>query len=111
MKIDLTKEQLSGAMDRLELTRRSRRTIMRTLRYRNGSVLLGTVGIFVAVQLLLMIPLVVTDIDDVQIQTFLKCGIPVLSILLLIHAFSILREAACARAFIELLAGSGQMES
>ena len=111
MKIELTKEQLSGTMDKLDLTRRSRRTIMRTLRYRNGSVLLGTVGIFVALQLLLMIPLVVTDIDDVQIQTFLKCGIPVLSILLVIHALSIMREAACARAFMELLAEGGQSDS
>lgn len=103
MKIEYTKEQLCDVMNEQQLSQRSKRTVLKALRYRNGSTLLGTVGLFVAVQLLLMIPLVVVDIDDSQIKSFLACGVPVLSALFIIYSLSVFREAACAKAFIELL--------
>ena len=104
MKLEYTKKQLSDIMAEQQLTRKSKRTILKALRYRNGSTLLGAVGLFVALQLLLMIPLVVVDIDDQQIKGFLTYGVPVLSALFVIYSVSVFREAACAKAFIELLA-------
>jgi hypothetical protein len=101
--IEHSKDKLSEIMAELQLTQRSKRTILKALRYRNGSTLLGAVGLFVAVQLLLMIPLVVVDIDDNQIKSFLTCGVPILSALFVIYSLSVFREAACAKAFIELL--------